>query len=386
MDVRPSRKYQYLCSIGTAFGAFVSGNAIGWSSSAEMIFSQEYVIKLTPHDQHLIIGVLKIGAAVAQLSLGLTIDYVGLRTIMMLTSIPHFLGWIILAFADSKAEFCLGRFIIGFCVGAICLSAPVYIGDISDQYIRGTMCELFSFAWSLGILTAYCMGDFHSIFLLSLPVAAGPAVMYIILMYLPNSPVDLYRKNHTEEAEISLMYFRGKDYDISKELEEIEKFTKDVKGQFWINLVKPTSLKAAFVLIVMFCIQQLTGTYIIIMHAYKVCKMIQFFENPNHGAIIFGIVQLVFSAVSTAVVDKVGRKPLWIVSLTVMGICHISVARYFTLLNSDIAISSLVPLISIITTLAAFSVGAGPLPFVMLAEIVPIQVKGCINSIAMVFN
>ncbi|KAK4872340.1 hypothetical protein RN001_014369 [Aquatica leii] len=379
----PRRKYQYLCTLGTTLAAFVSGSAVGLSSSAEIIFLQEYP-DLHEHDMHYIDAALKIGAAVAEVYFGISISYLGSRLTMTAISIPYALGWYLLAIGKTKEKLCLGRFVLGFCLGATCVAAPMYIGEISDKDIRGMLCELFSLSMTFGILVIYCLGEFENMTLLTLPFSFFPLVMFVVMLFLPDSPVDLYKCGKIDEARNALIIFRGKDYDIESEMEEIKQYTTTGKDTFWKNLYRYSSIKATVMLIVMHCIQQLSGIYIIIMHAFRLCKMTNVFEKPNHGAIILGVVQLIFSSISTGVVDRIGRRPLWIISLAAMACGHIIIAQHFQTNVDDTR--SLQPLIALIILVAAFCLGVGPLPFVMIAELLPVEIKGCISSIAMTFN
>lgn len=88
--------------------------------------------------------------------------------------------------------------------------------------------------------------------------------------------------------------------------------------------------------------------------------------------VIVGVVQVIATCVSAAVVDKMGRKILLLVSASVMALCTIALGVYFFLMDKDqdsVADLGWLPLTSLIVFIIMFSFGYGPVPWLMMGEI-----------------
>jgi SP family facilitated glucose transporter-like MFS transporter 8 len=82
--------------------------------------------------------------------------------------------------------------------------------------------------------------------------------------------------------------------------------------------------------------------------------------------------------VSTLVVDKLGRKILLLSSIIVMGICTLLIGAFFYMKVNNYNVSSigLIPLVSMCLFIILFSLGFGPIPWMLIGEIFPAQIKG----------
>lgn len=111
-------------------------------------------------------------------------------------------------------------------------------------------------------------------------------------------------------------------------------------------------------------------------------------SNPNTSAIIVGLVQVIATFISTLVVDRLGRKLLLIISSSTMCLCAFLLGVFFYLKEADMDVSSItwLPLVSLCIFVIAFSIGFGPIPWMILGELFPSSIKGPASSIASCFN
>jgi len=100
--------------------------------------------------------------------------------------------------------------------------------------------------------------------------------------------------------------------------------------------------------------------------------------EPNVSTIIVGIMSVVATYISTLIVDKLGRKILLLISIIVMGICTLLIGAFFFLKEHEYDVSSIgfIPLASMCLFIILFSVGFGPIPWMLIGEIFPAQIKG----------
>lgn len=111
--------------------------------------------------------------------------------------------------------------------------------------------------------------------------------------------------------------------------------------------------------------------------------------GPEVQTIIIGIMQVVATLVSTLVVDHWGRKKLLLVSDFVMAICTITLGAYFHMLESDkdsVTHLGWLPVTALCVFIITFSLGFGPVPWLMLGEIFSPDVKGLAGSLAGTLN
>lgn len=65
----------------------------------------------------------------------------------------------------------IGRALAGVCIGAISVAAPLYVSEIAEPRLRGTLGSLFQLQITLGVLFEYVIGgrkkffDFLKVFI-----------------------------------------------------------------------------------------------------------------------------------------------------------------------------------------------------------------------------
>jgi len=111
--------------------------------------------------------------------------------------------------------------------------------------------------------------------------------------------------------------------------------------------------------------------------------------DPSIATIIVGVIQVVVTFISTLVVDRLGRRILLMISDSVMAICTLLLGVFFYLLNeTDNDTSSLgwLPLTSVCVFIVVFSLGYGPIPWMMVGELFAPHIKGFASSLSCVLN
>ena len=152
---------------------------------------------------------------------------------------------------------------------------------------------------------------------------------------------------------------------------------------------KPALLALLFsVLLMMF--QQLCGPNAIIFFANDI--LIAAGDSPETASIKssigIGVIQVIATMVAVIVIDIVGRKLLLfvgsigaLITLTVMGV-------YFLLVNAYEMhnVPSMIPIVCIALFIISFSLGWGPIPWLMINELSPTKVRAVIAGVATALN
>ncbi|KAF6171636.1 hypothetical protein GIB67_042151 [Kingdonia uniflora] len=108
----------------------------------------------------------------------------------------------------------------------------------------------------------------------------------------------------------------------------------------------------------------------------------------NLGTIIYAILQVVVTALGASMIDKAGRRALLLISGTGLVIGCVLTAVSFYLKAHELSLDS-VPLLAVagvLVYIGSFSIGMGAVPWVVMSEIFPINVKGVAGSLATLVN
>lgn len=92
--------------------------------------------------------------------------------------------------------------------------------------------------------------------------------------------------------------------------------------------------------------------------------------------------------VAAAVIDKLGRKMLLYISAISMCATLFTFGTFFYVKHNGVDVSAYgwIPLMSLIVYVIGFSLGFGPIPWLMMGEILPVKIRGSAASVATAFN
>lgn len=305
------------------------------------------------------------------------------------------------ALSASNTELIIFRMIGGIGVGIASMLSPLYISEVSPARIRGRMVALYQFAITIGILCAYFAnaimlnlsesltslnpsGIWHK--LLVEEVWRGmfgteliPAILFFLVMFfVPSSPRWLVSKGRKEEAGRILEKINDREF-AQRELASIqEAVSKEEKGS-WSVLFQKGIRVALFAGMGLAILSQFTGINAIIYYGPRIMEEagIQL-SDALGGQVIIGIVNVVATLVAIMRIDKYGRKKLMLGGITGMFISLIVVGFLFLSGHTQ----GVLLLIFILTFIASFAIGYGPVIWVLLSEIYPTRVRGRAMSVA----
>lgn len=370
-----------LIFILATLGGYTLGLTIGWASPAKELVTEQ--LDISDEDFSWIASIMPLGAAASMIFMAFCFDIFG-RKWTMIGLAPFFtLSWVLLAFSNSMLLYCVARFFCGFCGGAFCVAAPNYTAELAESSIRGFLGTLFQLMVCSGIATSYALGELKSRFALSIPSSVFPIALALLIFFLHESPVFLLKRGKEEKARKSLQFFRGANYDIEPEFKEMQKYVKGGDESNWQVFKKKSSLKASLMLLVLHVGQQMSGINAVMFFAHEIFKQAGSDLSPGISSIILGIVQILATIVCTLIVDRVGRKILWVISITIMIICLVLLGVFFLIKDSNPDTAKtigILPLSSLCVYLVGFSLGSGPLPWAMLGELLPDQIKSIVGS------
>ena len=274
-----------------------------------------------------------------------------------------------------------------------------------------------------GITINYALGSVENFyyFYISLVTAGIVALFEVLMFWLPETPRSLLSRGYVKKAEKVLKWLRGPNSDIStEEFKEVKQHiisARSAKKRTWRNLLRRSALVPFSYLVVIFLVKQFCGINAIFAYAGEI-----FVEagvpSPRSTAIYaVGVSTVVGVLVAFLTADLLGRKTLLIASGTLMVIgtamlgTHFYITRpslcneYWDLFNDTDIASGLetvtdkvveaeacnpgfapLAISSLILYTFGFSVGWGPLPWVLLSELLPLSVRGMASGICLVIS
>lgn len=388
---KPKVLPQYIAGLSAAFGAFCMGASMGWSAPVESMLTvdEAYGFPVSSDQFGWISSLLTLGATVVCIPMGIVIDIFGRKPVMLALIPPYMVAWLLMIFANSVIMLYFGRFILGVCGGAFCVTASMYTTEISTISTRGTLGSFFQLNTVTGLLYGYIVGGYLDLLLINILCAILPLIFAAVHFFMPESPVYYAMKNRTEDCKKSLHWLRGDDCDISEELKEIleetNKGADEKKESIFVALRRPITLKGLSIAVILQALQQWTGINAIMFYSTSIFEDVGSSLEGRVCTIIIGATQVILTIVAALIIDKAGRRILLLISSFFMVITSTLMGVYFQMQADDPeSVKSIgwLPITSILVFIVFFSIGFGPVPWLIMAELFTEDVKSVAGSIA----
>lgn len=392
----PGRKLpQYIAALSATLGALAAGSMLGWSSPVGPQINEVYDFPITETQADWAFALINLGAAFICFPIGLIMDVIGRKLTMLALVAPFTVGWILIIWANNVPMLMIGRVITGMAGGAFCVTAPAYTSEISQDSIRGTLGSYFQLMITVGILFSYAVGSYVPIFIFNILCGIIPLVFGVIFFFMPESPKYLVVKEKYDEARSALIRLRGEEYDYESELQNLKEKKEEALANpvpFRQVIVRKSSIKAVIIVLCLMFFQQMAGINAVIFNMATIFKSADVALSTEISTIIVGVVQVIATFTSSLVVDRLGRRILLLFSGFVMMLCSLALGIFFFLLDTHTAESDIVqsigwlPVLSLALFIIAFSLGYGPIPWMIAGDICPLNIKAFISSFGGTFN
>ncbi|XP_057973955.1 sugar transport protein 5 isoform X2 [Malania oleifera] len=274
---------------------------------------------------------LYIAGLAASLVAGRLTSTMGRRNIMVLGGCTFLLGAAINAAAQNVFMLILGRVFLGFGVGFTNQATPVYLSEMAPPKWRGAFNTGFQFFIGIGVVAANCINygaaRIRWGWRLSLGLAVVPAaIMTVGAALISDTPSSLVERGKLAQARKSLCKARGTESTVEAELAELIKSSEAAKAarqEPFVTIFEKQYRPHLVMAIAIPFFQQLTGINIIAFYAPVLFQSVGFgSDSALIAAIILGLVNLASILVSTVIVDRYGRRFLFMEGGIQMFICQ----------------------------------------------------------------
>ncbi|KAF1815626.1 putative transporter [Eremomyces bilateralis CBS 781.70] len=346
------------------------------------------------------------GSWLASLISGYLSDILGRKTSIQVGSIIWIIGSIISCASQNIAMLIVGRIINGFAVGICSAQVPVYIAELAPPSIRGRLVGTQQWAITWGILIMFYISygcsflKSEAAFRIPWGLQMIPGILLCIgMVFLPESPRWLARKERWEECRAVLVLVHGKgDPDspyVRKEFAEIEEtvnFERQNADVTYLELFKPRMINRTHIGMFDQIWAQLTGMNVMM---YYITYVFQMTGQSGSTLLVSSSIQYIINVVMTVpaliFVDRWGRRPTLLIGAALMAIWLFANAGIFATYGVHIPegvdgtreASMLVtgaPAKAIIACsylfVASYAPTWGPVSWIYPPELFPLRVRG----------
>ncbi|TYI02936.1 hypothetical protein ES332_A11G302400v1 [Gossypium tomentosum] len=352
-----------LSTLTAACITFGFGCAIGYSSPTQSSIMED--LGLSVAEFSLFGSILSIGSLIGAAISGKITDLFGRKPTMWILNLFYIGGWLAIAFTKAPWLLNLGRLSLGFTNGISNYLASIYVAEITTKNVRGRFTIIVQFLTGWGVSFMFVVGSFVHWRTLALLATIPGLLQLLLLFFIPESPQWLAKFDREKELEAALLCLRGDKADISHEATEIKDYVESLKSfssEGILDIFQKKYVRQLLTVAGVLVLMNLGG--INALTYYSGAIFVSAGVSSMVGLITLAATQTVIGILGATLIDKLGRRPLLLVSSA--GLCFSS---FLTGVSFFLKMY-----------MGSYALG-GVLPLLLLSELFPINVKGSAGSI-----
>ncbi|MBW4026224.1 MAG: sugar porter family MFS transporter [Acidobacteria bacterium] len=372
-----------LVSCVAAISGFLFGFDIAVINGAIVLLRAEF--HLSDLHTEFAVSSLLVGAIGGAGLAGWLSDRFGRRRVLSFAALAFAASSLGAALPRNFIEFSAARLAGGIAIGIASVVAPMYIAEVSPARMRGRLISLNQMAIVTGILVAYLANWGFSLsgawgwrWMFASAILPS-AVLFFGTLLVPESPRWLVEEGQDARALAVLEQIEGGE-EGARQLLLIHVAAQQERSTFQ-DLLAPALRRPLLLVVALAVLQQVTGINTVLFYGSLIWQR-ELHPHSASGAleanILVGIVNFAFTILALVLIERLGRKPLLMISSGVMAICQLALGAAF-LLNP---VPSALVLGAMLFCIASFAIGLGPCTWVLMAELLPTRVRGRAMSVA----
>ncbi|XP_047120554.1 facilitated trehalose transporter Tret1-like [Schistocerca piceifrons] len=394
---------QFLASFVVNLNTFAYGAGVGWTAMAlPQLQSAEAGLRdppLTTDEVSWVSSLQPIAALVfTPLYCGLTAR-IGRKALGYLTIAPLMLTWILKIASSSTVVLYVARVVAGANAAGSLVLPSIYVSEIASDDVRGALGSFLALAGNSGILFAYIVGAYLTYDVVLYVCLLLVALYVVTYFFMPETPFWLMSARKYEDAKKSLRWLRRGITEDQLELEmarleaSLGRDSSSGGGGGGAahgaavggRLCSAVSLVGISLVIVVAINQQMGGLFAVVNYAVFIFQASGSSLSPELAAIVIGLLQVAGGVASAPLMDRLGRRVILLLSNVCVGVSVTVLGVYFYLRTEtdvDVSLIGWLPVTCLSVYLLMMAFGLGPMPYILLSEIVAPRVRGVASVLA----
>ncbi len=345
-----------------------------------------------------------LGCLIGSMITGGLSDRFGRKRLLWLSAVLFAASSLLTGWASDFNWFVTWRILGGVAIGMASNLSPMYIAEVAPAGIRGRLVAVNQLTIVIGILSAQII---NWIIAVKLPHAGAdatavdaarqawnirtgwrwmfsavtvPSLLFFAgALVIPESPRWLVKNGRSERARRILARIGGEDY-ASSAVSDIENtLAADEIGRVrFRDLLESRVSKILGVGVALAVLQQWSGINSIFNYAEEIYRSAGYgIGEILFNIVITGAINLVFTFVAIATVDRFGRRILMLIGCAGIGLSHVLIGIAYALGMKGIHV-----LVFTLCALGCYGMSLAPVTWVLIAEIFPNRIRGAAVSVA----
>ncbi|KAG2695442.1 hypothetical protein I3760_07G012800 [Carya illinoinensis] len=322
----------FVCTFAAACAAFTGGCLVSYTSPAESGIIAD--LSLTVTEYSFFGSIMTAGAMIGAVISGRMTDFIGRRLTLWILDIFYIVGWLAIIFAEGAWLLDLGRLSLGIGFGLTCYVGPVYLAEIIPKDIRGLLMSISQSMTGYGASLTFVIGSFVTWRSLAIIGCIPSLLLLLALFFIPESPrwldyIENQRLQHNSDDNV-------------------------------LNLFRRKYLHIVIVGVGLMVVQASGGLYGFMFY------MSEIFDSAGISSTLGFILVAVLQASATG---------------QCLGCLLTGLSYFLQELDWWKEASPILALIGVLVYMGSYAFGMGGIPWIVVSEIFPINVKGSAGTL-----
>ena len=353
-----------------------------------------------------------VGCLLGALLAGTLSDRLGRKRLLTASALLFALTSLGNALAATFAIFIFWRILGGVAIGLASNLSPMYIAEVAPAQMRGKLVSINQLTIVIGILAAQLLNwwlvrDLGAQILHALGpdattaakdefirnswfgqagwrwmfgLTAAPSVLFFVgMFFVPESPRWLANNGKPGRA-LAILSAIGGDAYADAALKDIQSTlaSQEIQRVRFQDLLDPRMRKVLTLGVVLAVFQQWCGINVIFNYAEEIFRAAGYDISSVLSSIAWtGSVNLGFTFIALATVDRGGRRPLLLFGAAMLAVIYTALGWGY-----HAHLKGLPMLLLVLAAIACYSMSLAPVTWVIISEIFPNRIRGAAMSIA----
>ncbi|MFD5429833.1 MFS transporter [Streptomyces sp. NPDC127084] len=372
--------------------ALAGGVLFGYSISAmnQILDEVDHEFGLTTVSEGVVVSSLVVGALVGCLAAGAVTDRWGRRTMLCAAGVMGTVAASVCAVAASQVVLISGRLLLGLAVGVTTAVAPVLVAELASIRKRGSSVTAYQLATAVGALAALLLGlhqSAHEEWRWMFAANAVPAIALgagVILIPPGLGNVPARRRGSTAFGVPCAA--QGYDQVGKAYIPVVAGGGSQERPAGWSKLRRPPYRLPVVLALSAALMNALVGVGAVVYYSTLVFSLagVKGRLGAEVASLSVGACNVAVSVLSLWLIQRHSRLSLLTSGLT--GIIGSLTAAAVCLMAFDSEVTGVVTVVSLLAFMACFAFSAGPLAWLIIAEVLPTEIRAPIAGVALAAN